>query len=218
MSKAFIFDIDGTLIDSNDFHAWAWEKAFRLKGKAIPFDRIRREVGKGSDQLMPVFLTKEEIAEFGEEVDELQGDIFMREYLSQVRPFPKVRELFQAIHDAGGKTALASSSDKEQIEKYETLAKIKGLVDECACADDAKRTKPAPDIFEVAVKKLGSPSKSSVVVIGDTPHDALAARKAGLQIIGVRCGGFSEEELISNGCFAVYADPADILAHLKELL
>jgi HAD superfamily hydrolase (TIGR01549 family) len=218
MSKSFVFDVDGTLVDSNDFHALAWEKAFLEKGKTIPLKRIRHEIGKGSDQFLPVFLSKKEIAEYGKELDELQGMIFMREYFSQVRPFPKVRELFKAIRDAGGKTALASSSDKDHIAKYQTIAQLEGLVDECACADDAEKTKPAPDIFQVALQKLGNPSKNSVIVVGDTPHDAQAARKIGLPIIGVRSGGFAEADLKSNGCFAVYEDPADILANLPALL
>lgn len=218
MNQSFIFDVDGTLLDSNDFHARAWEKAFLSKGKTIPFNRIRREIGKGADQLLPVFFTQEEIAEFGKELEDLQGDIFSREYFSQVRPFPKVRELFRAIHDADGKIALATSSDKDKVAKYETIAQLEGLVDECACADDVNKTKPAPDIFQVALQKLGNPSKNSVIVVGDTPHDASAAGKAGLRIIGVRCGGFAETDLKSNGCFAVYADPADILAKLPELL
>jgi len=218
MSKLFIFDVDGTLVDSNDFHALAWEKAFLQRGKTIPIQRIRREIGKGADQLLPVFLTKKEIAEFGEDLDELQGDIFMRDYFSQVRPFPKVRELFKAIHDADGKIALASSSDKKHLEQYETIAQLEGLIDECASGDDAKRTKPAPDIFQIAMQRLGNPPKDSVILVGDTPHDALAAQKAGLQIVGVRCGGFPEADLKSSGCFAVYEDPADILANLKGLL
>jgi HAD superfamily hydrolase (TIGR01549 family) len=218
MSKSFIFDVDGTLVDSNDFHALAWEKAFLSRGKSIPINRIRREIGKGADQFLPVFLTKKEIEEFGEELDELQGNIFMREFFSQVRPFPKVRELFKAIHDADGKTALASSSDTRHVKQYETIAQLEGLVDECACADDAKRTKPAPDIFQVALQKLGHPSKNAVIVVGDTPHDAIAARRASLPIVGVRCGGFAEADLKANGCFAVFEDPADILANLSALL
>ena len=218
MNQSFIFDVDGTLVDSNDFHALAWEKAFSSKGKTIPASRIRQEIGKGGDQLMPVFLTKKEIAEYGEELDELQGKIFMQDYFSQVRPFPKVRELFKAIHDADGRIALASSSDIDHIEKYETIAQLEGLVDECACADDAKRTKPAPDIFLVALQKLGNPAKDSVIVVGDTPHDAQAARKIGLPMVGVLCGGFAEADLRSNGCFAVYDSPADILADLPALL
>jgi HAD superfamily hydrolase (TIGR01549 family) len=218
MNKSFIFDVDGTLVDSNDFHALAWEKAFLSRGKTIPVKRIRQEIGKGADQLLPVFLTKKEIAEYGKELEDLQGDIFAREYFSQVRPFPKVRELFKAIHDADGRIALASSSGTNQINKYETIAQLEGLVDECACADDAKRTKPAPDIFQVALQKLGNPAKHSVIVVGDTPTDAVAAHRAGLRIAGVRSGGFAEADLKSHGCFAVYEDPADILANLEALL
>jgi len=218
MNKSFIFDVDGTLVDSNDFHALAWEKAFSQKGKSIPVNRIRREIGKGADQLMPVFLTKKEIAEYGKELENLQGDIFVREYFSQVRPFAKVRELFKAIHDADGKIALASSSGIQQIDKYETIAQLEGLIDACACADDAKKTKPAPDIFQIALQKLGNPPKSSVIVVGDTPADAIAAHRAGLRIVGVLSGGFAEADLRGNGCFAVYEDPADILANLQALL
>jgi HAD superfamily hydrolase (TIGR01509 family) len=167
---------------------------------------------------MPVFLTEKEIAEYGEKLEELQGEIFLREYYPQVRPFPKVRELFKAIHDADCRIALATSSDQSQVTKYKTLAQLEGLVDECACADDAKRTKPAPDIFQVAMQKLGNPPKNSVIAVGDTPHDAQAARKAGLPMVGVRSGGFAEADLRSNGCFAVFEDPADILANLPGLL
>jgi HAD superfamily hydrolase (TIGR01549 family) len=218
MNKSFIFDVDGTLVDSNDFHALAWEKAFLSKGKTIPVHRIRREIGKGADQLLPVFLTKKEIAEFGKELEDLQGDIFVREYFPQVRPFPRVRELFKAIHDADGKIALASSSGTKQINKYETIAQLEGLIDACACADDADKTKPAPDIFLIALQKLGNPPKNSALVVGDTPADAIAAHKAGLQIVGVRSGGFAEADLKSHGCFAVFEDPADILANLPSLL
>ena len=204
MSKFFIFDVDGTLVDSNDFHTMAWRKAFLSKGKDISLKQIRPQIGKGADQFLPAFLTKKEIEEFGDELDELQGRIFKREYFSQVRPFPKVRELFKAIRGADGKIALATSSDREDVKKYETIAQLENLVDECACSDDAKKTKPAPDIFQVAMQKLGHPPKNSVVVVGDTPFDALAARRAGLPIIGVLCGGFSEADLKNHGCFAVY--------------
>jgi HAD superfamily hydrolase (TIGR01549 family) len=218
MSKFFIFDIDGTLVDSNDFHAMAWQKAFSAKGKDISLKQIRPHIGKGSDQFLPAFLDKKELKELGEELDELQGRIFREQYLFQVRPFPKVRELFKSIRNAGGKIALASSSDKKDVEKYEIIAQIEDLVEESASSDEAEKTKPAPDIFEAAMRNLGNPPKNSVIVIGDTPHDAVAARRAGLSVVGVLCGGFSEADLKSHGCFATYQDPADILANLPALL
>ena len=91
-------------------------------------------------------------------------------------------------------------------------------MEESTSSDDAKKTKPAPDIFEAAMRNLGNPPKHSVVVIGDTPYDAVAAKKAGISVAGVLCGGFSEADLRSHGCFAIYEDPADVLAHLPELL
>jgi HAD superfamily hydrolase (TIGR01549 family) len=217
MSKFFIFDIDGTIIDSNEFHALAWQKAFAEKGKNIPLQQIRPHIGKGSDQFLPAFLSKKEVADLGEELDELQGEIFKREYFSQIRPFPKVRELFKSIREADGKIALASSSDKKDVQEYEIIAQIQDLVEESASSDDAKKTKPAPDIFQAALRNLGHPPGNSVIVIGDTPHDAVAAKKAGLAIVGVLCGGFSEADLRGHGCFAIYQDPADILANLPAL-
>jgi HAD superfamily hydrolase (TIGR01549 family) len=218
MSKFFIFDIDGTLVDSNDFHAMAWQQAFAAKGKNISLKQIRPHIGKGSDQFLPAFLDKEELKELGDELDELQGKIFREQYLLQVRPFPKVRELFKSIRDADGRIALASSSDKKDVEKYEVIAQIEDLVEESTSSDDAEKTKPAPDIFEAAMRNLGNPPKNSVMVVGDTPHDAVAAKWAGLSIAGVLCGGFSEADLKSHGCFAIYQDPADILANLPALL
>lgn len=218
MNKSFIFDIDGTLVDSNDFHALAWQKAFQQKGKSISLKQIRPHIGKGSDQFLPAFLSKEEIDRNGKELDELQGRIFKQEYFSQVRPFPKVRELFKAIRDANGKIALATSSGRDDVKAYQTLAQIEGLIDTYACADDAKKTKPAPDIFNIAMQKLGNPPKDSVIVVGDTPHDAVAAGTAGLPVVGVLCGGFSESDLKSHGCFAVFKDPSDLLTNLEHLL
>jgi HAD superfamily hydrolase (TIGR01549 family) len=218
MNKCFIFDMDGTLIDSNDFHAMAWQKALESKGKIVPLQKIRPHIGKGADQLLPVFLSQEEMEKFGEDLDELQGQIFKRYYLVQVRPFPKVRELFKAIREADGKIALASSSDKADLKDYETIAQISDLVEHCASSDDAQKSKPAPDIFRAALRDLGNPGKDSVIVAGDTPHDAVTARKAGIAIVGVLSGGFSKADLTSRGCFAVYEDAADILANLPSLL
>lgn len=218
MVTAFIFDVDGTLIDSNDYHARAWERALARHGKNIPASKIRPHIGKGADQLLPVFLSKTEMESFGKAVNEAHGQIFKHDYFNQLRPFGKVRELFKAIRGNGARIALASSAKEDEVKPYEIIAQIEDLVEQSTSADDAQSSKPAPDIFHAAVKSLGYPPKQHLLVVGDTPYDAQAACKAGLNSIGVLCGGFPEAELWAHGCKRIFADPEDILRHLDEVM
>lgn len=218
MIEAFIFDVDGTLIDSNDFHARAWQKAFGEFGKNFSFEQIRPHIGKGADTLLPSFLNKKEIEEIGDPIADRRGEIFGDEYLPQVKAFPKVRELFQRIKTAGKKIALASSSNEDEVEAYKKIARIEDLVDDATSADDAKRSKPKPDIFQAALKLLGNPAPETILVVGDAPYDAEAATKAELKIVGVLCGGFSEKILRESGCVEIYRDPADLLENYKKIV
>ena len=218
MIKAVIFDIDGTLVDSVDFHARAWQETFRHYGKEFPFEQVRHQIGKGGDQLMPVFFSKEELNDFGDEMEKYRGELFKREYLPRVRAFPRVRELFQRIKDDGLRLALASSAKQDELAAYKKIARIEDLVEEETSADDADKSKPHPDIFEAALKRLGDVSPREAIVIGDTPYDSIAAGKAGLRTIGVLCGGFPEAELRAAGCLQIYKDPADLLARYDETL
>src|SRR5919199_1545046 len=148
MIKAVIFDIDGTLVNSVDLHAQAWKEAFKQFGKDIPYQQVRHQIGKGGDQLMPVFFSREELEEFGEEMEEYRSKIFKRDYLPRVRAWPKVRELFQRIKQDGKRIALASSAKEEELKVYKKLAQIEDLVEESTSADDADKSKPHPDIFK----------------------------------------------------------------------
>lgn len=214
MVKAAIFDIDGTLVDSVDLHAQAWKEAFKNFGKDIPYQQIRHQIGKGDDQLMPVFFTPDELEEFGDRMENFRGELFKREFLPRVRSFPKVRELFQRIKDDGKAIALASSAKAEDLKVYKRITHIEDLLEEEASSDDAARSKPHPDIFRVALDKLGREA-SEVIAIGDTPYDAEAAGKLRIRTIGMRSGGFPEVELRSAGCVAIYDDPADLLAQYE---
>jgi HAD superfamily hydrolase (TIGR01549 family) len=218
MIEAFIFDVDGTLIDSNDFHAKAWEKAFAKYDKQIPFDKIRPQIGKGADTLLPEFLTEAEIEKFGDELADLRGEIFKKEYLKKIKPFPKVRELFQKIKDDGIKIALASSANEEEVEEYKKIANVEDLVEKTTTADDAESSKPEPDIFQAALKLLGNPKLETVLVVGDTPYDAIAATKAKLKIVGVLCGKFPENDLRDEGCIEIFQNPADLLENYQQLV
>lgn len=213
MADAIIFDIDGTLVDSVDLHAKAWQEAFRHFGFDLPFDRVRSQIGKGSDQLIPALLPEEAVKEHGKEIDEFRGDLFKRKYLPQVRAFPGVQELFERVQADGTKIVLASSAKGDELEAYLKVTGVGDLIEGATSSDDADRSKPHPDIFEAALEKLGGIDKSRVVVVGDTPYDAQAAAKAGLVTVGLRCGGWSEGDLLAAGCIAVYRDPADLLQH-----
>ena len=216
MIKSVIFDVDGTLVDSVDLHARAWQEALAHFGKDFPFERVRYQIGKGGDQLMPVFLSEEELEKFGDELEEYRGRLFKREYLPRVRGFPRVRQLFERILADGLSIALASSAKQEELEAYKKIAGINDLVDEETSADDAEKSKPHPDIFEAALERLGNPPAGEVLVIGDTPYDAEAAGKAGLRTVGFLCGGFPEEDLRAAGCFEIYEGAADLLARYDD--
>ena len=207
-----IFDMDGTLVDSVDEHAEAWRRAFLEFGRDVPFAHVRSQIGKGSDQLLPVFFTEDELEKFGQELSDYRSALFKREFMPKLRPFPQVRELFLRLREDGFKLALASSAKEDELQRYMKLCRIEGLVHEQTSKDDASKSKPHPDIFDAALEKLGRPDAHSVVVIGDTPFDALAAGKLGLPSVGLRCGGFPEDDLRTAGCRDIYQDPAELLA------
>lgn len=210
MLQAVIFDVDGTIVDSVDLHAEAWRVAFEKFGKAFPFHEIRRQIGKGSDQLLPVFLSKQELESFGEDLDRYRGELFKREYLPRVQAFARVRELFQRLKNDGKKIVLASSAKADELEVYKKIARIDDLTESETSSDDADKSKPHPDIFQAALARLDV-APENAIVIGDTPYDAQAASKANLKTVGFLCGGWTEEELRSAGCVAIYRDPEDLL-------
>ncbi|KQT18664.1 HAD family hydrolase [Methylobacterium sp. Leaf399] len=216
MPETVIFDVDGTLIDSNDQHARAWQDAFADFGHDIPLADLRAQIGKGGDQLLPVFLSDSEIAERGEALQAHRGGILHGRYLATIRPFPQVRALMQRLIVDGTRIALASSAKGDELAGYKRLADIADLVDEETSSDDAERSKPHPDIFVAALDRLGDLSPEKALVVGDTPYDAEAAGKAGLRVVGLTCGGWAEADLIAAGCIAVYRDAADLLARYDD--
>ena len=183
----------------------------------FPTSGVRHQIGKGGDQLMPALLPQDIVERRGKEIERYRSDLFKREYLSQVRAFSGVRDLFERIKADGKKIALASSAKGDELAVYKEIANIDGLCEVETSSEDAEKSKPHPDIFEAAMEQLGSLSTGDVIVIGDTPYDAEAALKAKLRTIGMLCGGFSEEELRAAGCFAIYRDPSDLLAGYAEV-
>jgi HAD superfamily hydrolase (TIGR01509 family) len=209
--RAVIFDIDGTLLDSVDAHARSWVDAFGEFGHRLAFEEVRRQIGKGGDQLMPHFLPEAEIARTGKALEQRRGEIFKAVYLPGLKPFPGVRALFQRLLADGRKIALASSATAREISIYARMVHVDDLIDAKTSSDDAENSKPQPDIFEAALRRLGMEPERAVA-IGDTPYDAEAAGKAGIRTIGVLCGGWSADELCAAGCIATYRDVEHLLA------
>ena len=216
MITAVIFDIDGTLLDSVDLHAEAWQVALERFGKKVSFAEVRRQIGKGGDQLMPVFLSQREMEEFGDELERYRSKLFKKEYLPRATAFPGVRQLFERIRQDQKRIALASSAKGDELKTYKTIAGIDDLIEAETSSDDVERSKPYPDIFEATLAELGDVPPDRILVIGDTPYDAQAAGKANLRTVGLMCGGWNEEELRQAGCIAIYRDLADLLSRYDE--
>lgn len=211
MISAAIFDLDGTLVDSNDLHVKAWQETFRHFGKEIPVEKLREQIGKGGDQYLPVFLNEREMREIGKQVDEFRGQIFQEKYLPRVRPFPRVRALLERLRSDGKKIALASSGKAEEVDHYAKLAGIDELVESQTTADDVVHSKPKADVFIAALRTLGNLPPEQAVAVGDTPYDVEAAKKINLPTIALLCGGFPGEALRDAGALAIFRDPADLL-------
>jgi phosphoglycolate phosphatase-like HAD superfamily hydrolase len=155
MPQAAIFDVDGTLVDSVDLHASAWQEALIKFGHPVTFEQARSQIGKGGDQLIPVFLSEADQSDHGAEMEEWRGKLFRSKYLPLVRPFSAVPELLRRVREAGLKVAVASSAKASELVVYFDIAGIQDLVDIATSSEDAEQSKPAPDIFQVALKKLG---------------------------------------------------------------
>jgi HAD superfamily hydrolase (TIGR01509 family) len=209
---AVILDVDGTLVDSNDAHAHAWVEAFAEHGVAVAFDSVRRSIGMGGDKLMPQVSGIEEDSDLGSGIASRRGEIFKAKYLAGVRPFPRTRELIERLLTDGFVLAVASSAQEDELEPLLQRAGVADLVPRRTSSDDAEHSKPDPDIVVAAMRQAGC-EPARTIMLGDTAYDIAAAKRAGIEIIGLECGGWTREALA--GAVEVYEDPADLLAQYE---
>jgi HAD superfamily hydrolase (TIGR01509 family) len=215
MKDVLLSDMDGTLVDSNALHAEAWRRAFEHFGIEVGMDEAWRQIGKGGDQLIPVFVAEADRDRLEKELKAFRKDVFHRDYMPRIVSFAKSRELLLRVRASGRRIVLATSSDKEDLAVYKKIVDMEDLVEAEATSSDAKQSKPEPDIFAAALQKAGVGAQQAVA-LGDTPYDARAAGALGIRVIGLTCGGWKRSDLLDAGCVEVYQDPANLLLCFEQ--
>ena len=211
-----VLDVDGTLVDTNYHHALAWYRAFRALGETYPVWRIHRLIGMGGDRLVAAL--------GGDDVEKRIGDDvrarWVEEFdalIDEVAPLPGAREFVAAVRDRGHRVVLASSGKAQHVDHFLDLLDARDLAEAWTSSEDVESTKPAPDLLQVALQKLGEPLDSPSVVVGDSVFDVEAAKNAGMPAIVVRSGGFGDDELREAGAIGIYDTPADLAAALDDI-
>lgn len=210
--RAVLLDIDGTLVDSNDAHAQSWVDALAQLGHPVSFERVRCLIGMGGDKLLAKLGVDKE-SPLGQRIDERRGELFTRDHLPHLAGFPRARELLLRLIDAGLTLVIATSAKKAEVDALLERCNARDLVPTRASSDDAESSKPAPDIVQAALARAQVPP-SAALMLGDTPYDVQAARRAGVHCVGVRSGGWGDADL--DGALAIYDDVADLLARFES--
>jgi HAD superfamily hydrolase (TIGR01509 family) len=208
-----VLDVDGTLVDTNYQHALAWYRAFRSLDEVYPVWRIHRLIGMGGDQLVRAL--------GGDEVERRIGDEARERWvteadplLEEIAPLPGARDLLVALKERGHRVVLASSGKPHHIDRYLDMLDARDLADDWTTSEDVEATKPAPDLLQVALAKLGEPQNAPSVMVGDSVYDVEAAKNAGMPAVVVRSGGFGDDELRGAGAIDIFDTPGDLAAGL----
>jgi HAD superfamily hydrolase (TIGR01509 family) len=211
-APAAILDIDGTLVDSNYQHALAWYRALREHGHVLPIWRIHRHIGMGGDQLVKALCGEEAEERDGDAIREAEGRHYFA-MIDEVEPLEGARDLIVDLKESGHRVVLASSAKPEEVDHYLDLLDARDLADGWTSAGDVEQTKPAPDLVQTAIEKIGG---GTAVMVGDSTWDCEAARRAGVQTIAVLTGGFSEAELRGAGAIAVFGSIGELRERLRD--
>jgi phosphoglycolate phosphatase-like HAD superfamily hydrolase len=211
-----IFDVEGTLVDSTMLTTRCWQETLQSFGFEFPLATLQRHSGQDGHDMLHALLPGRHVGRVVPRILEARWHRYRDAYLPRVAAFPKVRALFERVKRAGQLIALATSSSADELDHYLVLTNTGDLVDAVACGEDVQHDKPNSALIEVVLLRAGGVMPEHAVMIGDTPYDAIAARRAGLAAIGMLSGGFSRQDLEASGCIAVYRDPADLLARYGE--
>ena len=212
MPRTAILDVDGTLVDSNYQHALAWFRAFRRYGITLEMWRVHRHIGMGGDQLVPALVGEEVDAAMGDQLREQSGVEF-EPLIGEVAAFDRAHELLVELKRRGFTVVLASSGKPADVEHWLDVLDARDHCDAWTTSQDVGETKPAPDLLQVALDRVGA---DEAVVLGDSVWDFEAARRLGLASIGLRTGGFGVEELRQAGADLVLNSVADLVEALDS--
>jgi HAD superfamily hydrolase (TIGR01509 family) len=211
--EGVLLDVDGTLIDSNNAHARSWSEALKVFGRDILAERIRPLIGMGGDKLMPELLGVEADSEIGKKFAETRARVFLERYVPHLRPTRGATELVKRLRAERLRLIIATSARAKELNAMLEQVGLDDLIDKKTSASDAENSKPDPDIVHAALEKAKL-SPQTAIMLGDTPYDVEAAKRAGVDTVALRCGGWDTEAL--RGAIAVYDDPADLLAHFTS--
>jgi len=212
MPPAAILDVDGTLVETNYHHAIAWYRAFTQYDVELPVWRIHRAIGMGGDQLVGALAGDDVEREKGDDIRAAETALYMA-MIHEVRPLPTARRLIEVLKENGHSVVLASSAKQQEIDHYLDLLDARDLADSWTSSADVEQTKPEPDLVQAAREKAGG---GDAVMVGDSTWDVEAAKRAGIETIAIRTGGFGHDELVAAGAACVFESIDDLLQALHE--
>ncbi len=208
--RAVIFDVDGTLVDSNDAHARAWAEALAEHGHHVDVARIRPLIGMGGDKLLPKLTGVDPESAEGRKISDRRRAILLGRYVPHLKRTRGAKQLLERLHAEGLRLYVATSAKREELDPLLRITGGDSLFEQTTSSDDAENSKPDPDIVSAALKQTGGPPEDAIM-IGDTPYDVEAARRAGVRVIALRCGGWDADNL--RGADGIYNDPQDLADH-----
>lgn len=212
MTRAAVFDVDGTLVDTNHLHVVTWWEAFRQAGHRVPMHAVHRAVGLGSDDLIARLLGDDRDKDGDAELSAAHKALY-GQYFDRLPPLRDAGDLLRRLHGDGWTVVLATSASGPELDALRRVIGADDVIAATASADDVEEGKPAPEPVRHALDLVGAPADRAVFV-GDTVWDMRAGRGAGVRCVGVLCGGIPRADLLEAGAEAVYDDPADLLACL----
>lgn len=212
-AEVWIFDVEGTLVDAAMATLRCWRETLAEFGYDVGLAELHRLSGMDGHEMLRKLLPRTSARE-RDTIIERQGARYREEYLAHVPAFPEVRALFEELKRRGCRIALATDCQQDELRHYLDITGVEDFVDAIACGDDVRRGKPAPGVVEIALRRVKA-ARRPAAMVGDTPFDAQAARKAGIAAIGLLTGHFAERDLREAGCAAVFRDPAALHAAIR---